>query len=73
MAGGLDPMATLAPASPLSVVAPVVVRERRPGTARTVVGSRRRRSSDAVVLPAGLAGPVDVALAQWSLTVRSCG
>jgi DNA ligase D-like protein (predicted polymerase) len=64
VAGGLDPMATLAPASPLSVVAPVVVRERRPRTARTVVGSKRRRSSDAVVLPAGLAGPVDVALAQ---------
>ena len=70
VAGGLDPMAVLldhtagvkgmSPASP----AVQVVRERRPPARPVVVGAGRRPRAPGVGLPAGLAGPVQVALAR---------
>ncbi len=67
VAAGLDPMASLPAGRPAAVAAssaPVVLRERRVRPAVTVVGTRRPPASRAAGLPAGLAGPVDVALAQ---------
>ena len=64
VAGGLDPMASLTDTTnPTTPQPAMVVRERRPRPAPVVVGGRRS-SGSAAVLPVGLAGPVQVALAK---------
>lgn len=66
VAEGLDPLAALADRPAAVAPPPVVRRERRARPVVQVVGGRSRPVADRVVLPVGLAGPVDVALAQAS-------
>jgi len=70
VAGGLDPMAVILN-HPTEGTSPVtqavkaqVLMERRPRPRPVVVGAGRRPRPTGVGLPAGLAGPVDVALAR---------
>ncbi len=66
LAGGLDPMASLAVDRSVGTGSPAVARERRPRPAPVIVRGPRPsdRSGPATALPPGLAGPVDVALAK---------